>query len=58
MAALKEYLDRETLLYRLAREVSGIYAPRFYSFEHAANQTITKAEALKEGLPIPLSAAS
>ncbi|MCY3021970.1 MAG: TIGR03960 family B12-binding radical SAM protein [Planctomycetota bacterium] len=47
-------LDRETVLYRLAREVPGVYVPRFYRFEYAPDNTATAVAPLREGLPLPV----
>jgi radical SAM family uncharacterized protein len=55
IARLKaEGLDRETLLYRLCREVPGVYVPRFYGCEYAADGTLTRITPLKEGVPFPV----
>ncbi|MFH0937902.1 MAG: TIGR03960 family B12-binding radical SAM protein [Planctomycetota bacterium] len=47
-------LDRQTLLYRLAREVPGVYVPQFYHFEYGADLAIAKVVPLKEHLSFPV----
>src|SRR6185295_13788103 len=47
-------LDRETLLYRLCREVPGVYVPRFYRFEYFPDNTIADVVPLKARLPFPV----
>ena len=47
-------LDRETLLYRLCREVPGVYVPRFYRFEYFPDNTIADVLPLKNRLPFPV----
>ena len=47
-------LDRETLLYRLTREVPGVYVPRFYRFEYFPDNTIADVIPLKNRLPFPV----
>ena len=56
-----EGLDRETILCRLAREVPGVYVPRFYRFDYGsatgrqdACATISGVTRLRDGLPLPV----
>jgi radical SAM family uncharacterized protein len=49
-----EGLDRDTLLYRLTREVPGVYVPRFYRFEYFPDNTIADVIPLKNRLPFPV----
>lgn len=48
-------LSREELLYRLAREVRGLYVPRFYRFEHAADGRIAGVQPTRPDLPLPVA---
>jgi radical SAM family uncharacterized protein len=47
-------LSRDELLYRLAREVPGVYVPRFYRFACAADGRIAAVQPLRPGLPFPV----
>ncbi|MEI6235268.1 MAG: TIGR03960 family B12-binding radical SAM protein [Planctomycetota bacterium] len=47
-------LDRDTLLYRLCREVPGVYVPRFYHFEYFPDNTIADVVPLRARLPFPV----
>ena len=47
-------LDRETILYRLTREVPGVYVPRFYRFEFFPDNTIADVMPLRKNLPFPV----
>ena len=47
-------LDRETILYRLTREVPGVYVPRFYRFEYFPDNTIADVIPLRARLPMPV----
>jgi radical SAM family uncharacterized protein len=49
-----EGLDRDTLLYRLCREVPGVYVPRFYKFEYFPDNTIADVVPLRARLPFPV----
>ena len=49
-----EGLDRDALLYRLCREVPGVYVPRFYRFEYFPDNTIADVIPLKNRLPFPV----
>lgn len=53
VAQLKaERLDRESLLYRLCREVPGVYVPRFYRFDYAQDGRIAAIVPLRDGVPL------
>ncbi len=55
IAALKaEKLPREELLYRLCREVPGVYVPGFYRFEYGDDNAIRDVVPLRPGLPFPV----
>ena len=47
-------LSRDELLYRLCREVEGIYVPRFYRFEHFPDGTLADVLPLRNRLPFPV----
>jgi radical SAM family uncharacterized protein len=47
-------LPRDELLYRLCREVRGVYVPRFYRFEYGADGCIRDVTPLRRGLPFPV----
>ncbi|MBI3828997.1 MAG: TIGR03960 family B12-binding radical SAM protein [Planctomycetes bacterium] len=47
-------LTREELLYRLCREVEGVYVPRFYRFEYFPDGTIADVIPLRNRLPFPV----
>jgi radical SAM family uncharacterized protein len=47
-------LDRDTLLYRLCREVPGVYVPRFYKFEYFPDNAIADVVPLRARLPMPV----
>ncbi|MCW8129290.1 MAG: TIGR03960 family B12-binding radical SAM protein [Planctomycetota bacterium] len=47
-------LPREELLYRLCREVEGVYVPRFYRFEYFPDNSIADVVPLKNRLPFPV----
>lgn len=56
LAELKpRQLSREELLYRLAREVRGLYVPRFYRVEHAQDGRITGVKPTRTHLPLPVA---
>ena len=48
------HLSRDELLYRLAREVPGVYVPRFYRFACTADGRIAEVQPLRPGLPFPV----
>jgi len=47
-------LSREELLYRLCREVEGVYVPRFYRFEYFPTGAIADVLPLRNRLPFPV----
>jgi radical SAM family uncharacterized protein len=49
-----EGLSRDAILYRLTREVPGVYVPRFYRFEYFPDNTIADVIPLKNRLPFPV----
>lgn len=49
-----EGLGRDAILYRLTREVPGVYVPRFYRFEYFPDNTIADVIPLKNRLPFPV----
>lgn len=47
-------LSREELLYRLAREVKGLYVPRFYRFSYKEDGTVAGVTPARPNLPFPV----
>ncbi|HLX61303.1 MAG TPA: TIGR03960 family B12-binding radical SAM protein [Planctomycetota bacterium] len=54
LKALGLGLDRDALLYRLCREVPGVYVPRFYKFEYFPDNTIADVVPLRARIPFPV----